>query len=191
MHNYVAIDKNIWSNKKFKSLPGTDCKILYLYLISNPAITLTGIYSLDLDDCKLKTQLNSKFNECLIEVTNGKYNIDFDKEKEIVWVKTRFERITAISNSPKIIVGAILELNTIDHKFKNSFIEKYKEELEPFLFRLKGYKIKKEEFLTEEFLLNASKIYSTKAGIKKFVETKGVDSEKIDSILNRILPNLK
>ena len=187
MLQYIPFYLQIWSNKKFKSLPNSDCRILYLYLIGNPALTLTGIYNIDIDDCRLKTRLNDKFDASFDEVSSGKYGINFDKENEIIWIKSRFERIPN-NKSGKIIVGVMDELNTIKHPFREEFIKLYHEEIKPYLWRIKGYKLTHEEIQSEDFIINAARIYPDKRSLKGFILNKGISEQRIDEIIAKVLP---
>ena len=188
MLTYTPFYINIWSNKKFKLLPNSDCRILFIYLIANHSLTMTGIYNIDIDDCRLKTRLGEKFDECFNEVTGGKYHISYDIAEEMIFIKSRFERIPS-RNSPKVITGVIGELNDITHPFKDEFLKIYQAELKPYLWRVNGYKLTSDELQSDDFIYNASKLYNNRRSLKEFLMNKGVGEERIDQTINRILPN--
>ncbi len=189
--NYIPLYTGIWNDKNFKKMPNSDCRILFIYLFANPAVTLSGIYIIDKEECQIKSRLTQvDFDKAFTEITtNGKYNIMWDNEKEIIWVMNRFKLIP--NKSPKVIAGVIDELNMMTHPFKEKFIELYKDELQPFMWRMKGVKLSREEISTEDFVMNAAKIYNSKISLKQFMMNRGVAEQKIDKILLRILPNLK
>ena len=188
MLDYVQFYTHIWSDKKFRSLTSSDSKILFIYLFSNKNITLTGIYEFDMEECKMKTRLKTKFDESFEELIS-KDMIKFDAKEELVWIINRFKHIS--TKSPKVIAGAIEELNRLEHDFKKLFIRKYSDILKPFMFRVTGHEVPREELLTEEFLLNANKLYHSKQSLKNFLMTKGIAEQKLDSLIARVLPGLE
>ena len=187
MLNFVPIYTRIWSDKKFKKL-SRDGKILFLYLFANESITLTGIYELDLDICRLKVSLNDSFDKTFTEVIDNNL-IEWDKDKELIWIINRFKLIP--TKSPKVIAGAVKELENINHQFKNKFIEKYKSYIKNELYRLKEYEQKPNEFLEPEQINNLVKFYTSKNSLKKFLINRGCTEAKIDDVIKTILPNLK
>ncbi len=192
MLNYVPFYSGIWSDKKFKKLPDSDSRVVFIYAFTNPSISLTGIYEFDKEECQLKSRLKStEFEKTFTEVcASGKYNIEWDEEQSLIFVTNRFRLIP--TKSPKVIVGAIEELNRLGkHPFREKFILKYKSILEPFLFRLDGHVTKSSDILTEDFILNASKIYNSKESLTNFMLRRGIDAEKISTIINDVLPQMK
>jgi hypothetical protein len=154
-------------------------------LFANESVTLTGIYELDLEVCKLKVNLNSNFENTFKEIID-KDLIAWDKDREMVWVINRFKLIP--TKSPKVIVGAINELNHLKHDFKAQFIKMYDFILKPYLFKLEGYEIKKEDFLNDEMLISLQKIYHKKEDIKNFLTNRGVSEQRIDEIMPKVFP---
>ena len=78
------------------------------------------------------------------------------------------------------------ELNKINHPFVKLFIEKYKEVLAGYIFRIKGHE-EDSDLLSDENVKNLGKIYPNKAGVKKFLERRGIGVEKIDEVIGRVL----
>jgi len=187
MNNFVLIYTKIWNDKKFRKLSANG-KLIFLYLITNENLSLSGIYELDYEECQIKMKLNNNFDDSFQELINSKM-IEWDNENEIIWIINRFKFIT--SKSAKVIVGAIEELNQINHKFKDLFIKKYDNIISPFFFKLDGHKIKEDDVKNDEFIINASKIYNTRSSLKRFFENKGIEIKKIDEIITRVLPNLR
>ena len=184
MLEFVPLYTKIWSDKKFKILT-RDAKLLFFYLFANESVTLTGIYELDLDVCKLKVNLNSKFGDAFNEIAEKKF-IAWDESEEVVWVVNRFKLIP--TKSPKVIVGVINELNQLKHPFKEEFLKKYDSILKPFFFKLDGFEVKKADFLSDDMLINLHKIYHKKEDIKNFLLNRGVTEQKIDEILPKVFP---
>lgn len=183
--NYIPLYTGIWSDRKFKNLKDNDNRILFIYLFGNPQITLTGIYPLDLDVCRMKIKSLRRFEEVFDEnVKSGV--IEWDAKEEIVWVVNRFKLIP--NKSTKVVIGTIDELNQISHPFRDRFIDRYKEELQPYFWRLKGQKVSVEEICTEDFILNAAKLYTNKKSLKQFMLNRGISEHRIDEIIPRVLP---
>jgi len=189
MLDYIQFYTSIWSDKKFKNLKNSDSRILFIYLFTNKNITLTGIYEIDVEECILKSRLDNKEFKSAFDdiIANGL--IKFDARDGLIWIVNRFKLI--LPKSAKVIVGAIEELNRLDHHFKKEFIEKYNDILHPFIFRLGNYKLTENQVYGEEFILNAAKIYNSRDSLRRFVINKGFDAERLDSIIDKVLPNLK
>jgi hypothetical protein len=190
MLNYIPFYTHIWSDAKFKRLSDADNQILFIYLIGNPAINLTGIYEIDFEFCPVRKKLRRPFDEVFDELVKSQM-VKWDSENEIIFVVNRFKAMMKMSTSPKIITGAINELNQMSHRFRQDFIEKYKPDIKNFLWQLKESKITTDEILTDEFIVNVSKIYSSKQALKNFVMNRGVSERRIDEVISRVLPNLK
>lgn len=189
MLNFIPLYTNIWTDKGFRKLPN-DSRLLFLYLISNESITLTGIYTLDIDVCKLRVKLNNNFDEIFQNVISSKM-VEWDAAAETIFIVNRFKLIP--TNSAKVLMGAIKELNMTTHPFREDFITKYKEQVEPFLCMVKGYsnKYSVEHFYKEDTIKNLARVYSNRLPLKRFLMNRGGQERRIDEIINRILPNLK
>jgi len=196
MLNYTPLYTHIWSDKKFKSL-SRDGKLLFFYLIANEAITLTGIYELDLEICRIKVNLNNNFDNAFKEIKERKM-IEWDTENEIIWVVNRF-KLMPNNNSPQVIRGTLKELNLMKHPFKDKFIEKYKN-MNLFKSGLNTYNkaleekiVPKEVILTEEFILDSLKFYTTKFKLKEFLWrlNPALAEADMDNMINKVNPNLK
>lgn len=192
-NTYISVVTKIWSDKKIRELSAEELT-LFLYCLINPEITLTGIYEIDMEICQLRLEnkMNGKFDQAFQEIIDNNL-IAWDANKSLIWVINRFKYILTIAKSPKLIAGAINELNFIIHPFKDKFIEKYKEDLKPELWREKeharDYSV--DYFLEPDNIINFSKHYTDKVGLKKFLMSRGCAEQRIDDILPRVLPNLK
>jgi len=186
MDNYVPLYVRIWSDNKFKVL-SIEARLLFLYLIANHRINLTGIYEIDLEVCKAESRVNG-FNGAFAEIEKSSL-MAYDISSNFIWIRNRFKLLP--NHSTKVIVGAIEELNKNETIFKNPFIERYKKILQPHLYKLHGYQVNQEELLSEEQIGYIAKLYNSKQSIKKFLINKGINEGRIDEVINRVLPNLK
>ena len=175
MQKYIPFYTHIWSDKGFKKL-SSDARQLFIYMFTNESITLCGIYEFDLDVCKLRVNLNGDFDEIFQEVVSSKM-IGWDQEKEIIWVINRFKLLP--NKSAKVIAGVIDEIKKIKHQFTEDFKKKYKEDLEPFMFRMPGHKYEVEDLLHPDQLNYLSKIYNSKDSLKGFLMNKGISEFKL------------
>ncbi len=181
MPSYKHFHCQIWGDKKFKKL-SADAKLLFIYLFTNERVTLTGIYEPDLDIARIHCAVKD-FDKVFQEVIDST-NIKWDNENEVIWIVNRFKYIP--TRSPKVLVGVAEELNKINHPFVKLFIEKYKEVLAGYIFRIKGHE-EDSDLLSDENVKNLGKIYPNKAGVKKFLERRGIGVEKIDEVIGRVL----
>ena len=192
MSQYLPFYTDIWSDKNFKRIIQQDGNYLkiYMYLVFNPHITLTGIYDVDLDECQHKTRTGDAFESVFKSIVSGDYNIEFDSACDKVFIVNRFKYLP--SHSPKVVAGAIAELNHLSHPFKQAFIKKYHAMLEPFMFKLDGFKPNPHDnFNAEEFVINASKLYNSRTSLTRFLANRNMPAETIESIISKVLPNIK
>lgn len=199
MDKYVQMYTGTWGDKKFRNLPSSDCRLMFMYLFSNSKVNLSGIYQLDLDVMRIETRINDlQFQEAFDYLTSSTSvaNIDWDKNTETIWVMNRFKLIP--NKSPKIVVGVLDELNIIKHQFKTAFIKRYHDDIKDYLWRLNGFKKSQDTdipnsslSLTDEFIINASRIYSGKTSLKKFFINRGFTEYEIETAITRLLPNIK
>lgn len=133
--SYSPTYHNKWRDNKHKNLSPNKNKqgygkLIFHYLYSNSEVGLTGIYELELFEAShyigiseeeiLETIKTEMRDMVLIEQHNGSLTI---------FVLNRFKLLPNI-NSPQVIKGVWRELNTLGkHKFKEIFIERYKEYL--------------------------------------------------------------
>jgi len=184
VYKFVNIYTRIWSDRKFRSL-SAEGMIVFFYLILNDNLTLTGIYELDSDVARIKTNLGERFSTALEEVIKVGL-VEYDDDAGVIWLTNRFKLM--VSKSPKVLAGVVDELNQIQHPFKLKFVKKYKDELEPHLYRMKEYKNQSSDgFLDDESMKNIVKLYNGKEGAKRFLMKRGLTPEKIDVVLARIL----
>jgi len=199
MLKYVPLYTEIWSDPFFKRLPDSDCRLMFIYLFGNGGITLSGIYSIDLEEAQVKLRMGKEqFEKAFKHLTEEpeKTNIYWDAEKEIVWVVNRFKLIP--NKSPKIVVGLIDELNLIKHPFKEKFLERYLDDIKDYHWRMRTNKPRRQEEpapepieLTDKFLIDASKIYNGKRSLKGFMMNRGFTEHDVDIAIERVLPHLK
>lgn len=189
MLNYIPFYTHIWSDKKFNKL-SISARFMFIYLFANDSISLTGIYELDLDVCKLKIKLNGDFEKTFKEVIESGL-IRWDETTDIIFIINRFKLIP--NKSPKVIQGAINELNIINHPFKEEFLKIYGK-MEYFKFykpNLKDFDHSEVDLLNEEQILGLAKLGWHKQRLKKFFLDRNYSEQKIDEVINSFLPNLK
>ena len=187
-NSYIPLYSCIWRDKSFKLLSNAEAQLLFLHIISNDGISLTGIFQLDLDICKASVKRVVNFDLAFNEVVKSNM-VEWDSECGLIWIKNRFKLIP--TKSAKVILGAIGELNMLEHPFKDKFVKKYHDEINPFRWAMKGVNMTQDEMLAESNLLNIAKIYNSKKSVKGFLMNRGVKEERIDEVLNRTLLNLK
>ena len=188
MLNYIPFYTHIWNDKKFKSLPDNDNRILFIYLFANSQVTLTGIYELDLETCMLKAKTKRPFKDVLNEIVDSKM-IMWDDKNDVVFIVNRFKLIP--NKSPKIIQGVINELNLLKHPFKDEFINTYNTYFGNYKPLLNEYSNQEVNILTPEQIMSFSKLGWQKQRIKTFYMNEGYPEQKIDELLLRYFPNLK
>jgi hypothetical protein len=186
--SYIPLYSCIWRDRIFKSLPSSDAQLLFLNILSNDSMSLTGIYQLDIDMCHASVKKIIDFDTAFCQVVSSGM-VEWDEVSTLIWVRNRFKFIP--TKSAKVILGAIKELNMIDHPFKEDFIKKYHDEINPFRWALKGNQVTQEELVADEQLLSIAKIYNSKKAVKNFLINRGLKEERIDEIINRTLSNLK
>ena len=169
-------------------LTDNDSRILFIYLFANPAITLTGIYNLDIEICEKKVKSKRDFAEVLKELVDLKM-VKWDAEEEMIFVINRFKLIN--NKSAKIISGAITELNRITHPFKNNFISLYKEFFGNYKPILNGFDDSGHELLNKEQVASFMKLGWQKERIKKFYMDRHFTEQKIDEVLSLYFPNMR
>lgn len=121
MPRYSPIVSTIWHDKKFRHF-SINAKILFIYMFSNESINLMGIYEFDEDEAKHRLSLEkSQFDAALVEIEQaGK--IMFDREAGTLWVKSYFKYQ---AKSPQVLTMVSGDLNTVQPKFTQAFLEKY------------------------------------------------------------------
>lgn len=185
--NYIPFYTHIWSDKNFKKLKDNDNRILFIYLFGNPQVTLTGIYSLDLDICKLKAKTLRNFDEVFKEnVDSGM--IKWDNKSDTIFIINRFKFIP--NKSAKIIQGVISELNMINHQFKDDFVKIYNDYFGNYKPILKDYEDKEFNLLTTEQIKSWVTLGWQKPRIKKFYMDRNYTEQKIDEVINQHFPHL-
>lgn len=123
MAEFRTVHSKMWRDSWFTELD-IDGKLLWVYLITNQAASLTGIYHLSVKFAAFETGLSQeRINTLLAQfVLSGK----IEYENEIVWVR-RMRRYQAQNeSSPKIKPRIIKDLEEIpDCKIKRMYIEAY------------------------------------------------------------------
>jgi len=82
----VCIDNQFWGNGDFINL-SRKVKLLYLYVSTNPAIGLSGIYSLSFGSIENALWTNKTHAERMLKSLPG---IEYDYEREIIYVRNHF-----------------------------------------------------------------------------------------------------
>ena len=185
MANYSPLYHNTFHDRKFKKL-SMEAKLLFLFLIGNGGIGLTGIYDLDPDVTNLVLGLSKSFEAGMQELVSVGM-VKWDAENNIVWVVNRFKLLVA--KNSKVIVGALNEITNMDHPFKSEFIAKYKEILSPFLYKVQEQA--PSSLIEESQLHYLVKIYSSKHSLKRFLMDRGVTEVQVDRAIEKHLPALK
>lgn len=123
MAEFRTVHSKMWRDSWFTELD-IDGKLLWVYLITNQAASLTGIYHLSVKFAAFETGLSQeRINTLLAQfVLSGK----IEYENEIVWVR-RMRRYQAQNeSSPKIKPRIVKDLDEVpDCKIKRMYIEAY------------------------------------------------------------------
>ena len=193
MLDFVPFYVHIWSDKKVKELTAEQT-VLFIYLFANEAITLCGIYELDIELCehRLQNKLHGKFREAFQVLIDAEF-IAFDNARHIIWVINRFKILRKMSESEKIVAGVMKELRFMTHPFKERFIERYADLLRHQIWRLpeQENKLDPDYFLDPTQLRELNKFYKSRHSLKSFLLHRHCSEEKIDDTLAKVLPNLK
>lgn len=186
MPNFTALYHNTFQDKKFCALH-IESQLLFLYLLANNNINLVGIYDLnpELVNFELK-KCTRGFNINVLELISNKM-VKWDPENNKIWIINRFKLLA--NRNPKVIIGALNSLEALDHPFRKEFIEKYKDALKPYLYKIEHQA--PSSFLDENQLQYLVKIYHTKVMLKRFLIDRGVSEAQIENALAKYLPNLK
>jgi len=179
MINYVPFYTKLWSDKKFKGLPLTS-KFLFIYLFTNEAVTLCGIYVLDIEVCQARVKLGDDFKPAMDKIIEAGM-VKWDESTDTIFIVNRFKYIP--NKSPKIIKGVINELNLINHPFKQEFLNIYKNDLGVYKTTLLGYNAEEDNLLTPEQIKAFVKLGWQKERIKKFYTDRNYPEERVDAIL--------
>ena len=189
MLNFIPFYTRIWSDKRFKRL-STEGRLLFIYLFANEAVTLTGIYELDIDVCAVKVKLNGAFRLAISEIVESEL-IRWDEEQGIVFVINRFKLIP--NKSPKVYQGAINELNIIKHPFRDEFIQRYKGQLGNYIVNLNDYRHSMQEvdLLNKEQIGDFMKLGWEEKRIKRFYTDRSYPEARIDEVLRDIFNRVR
>jgi len=139
----------------------------------------------------MRVRLNDEFNDALNRIVACDM-VKWDGATDIIFVVNRFKLIPN-NLSPKVLRGAINELNLIKHPFKKDFIELYKDKfITPdcnYLSILQDYK-ENADLLNKEQARSFAKLGWHKERIKKFYIDRQYPEQRIDEIINEALPHL-
>jgi len=182
--NYTPFYAKLWSDKKFKALP-LSSRFLFIYLFTNEAVSLCGIYELDIETCQMRVKLGDDFKDAMNRII-GSNMVKWDESSDTIFVVNRFKHIP--NKSPKVLKGVINELNLIRHSFKQEFLDLYKDDLGEYKPTLLGYEQGDVDLLTAEQIKAFMKLGWQKERLKKFYIDRGYPEQRIDAILEKILP---
>jgi len=185
MTNFIPFYTKLWSDKKFRALP-LSSRLLFIYLFTNDAINLTGIYELDLETCQLRVRLNDEFKDAMNRVIVNNM-IKWDEANDMVFVINRFKHIP--NKSPKVLRGVVNELDLIKHPFREEFLSLYKNDLKEYKATLLGYKDDM-DLLTEEQIKAFMKLGWQKERIGRFYIDRGYPEQRVSTIVNEILQRI-
>lgn len=194
MLNYAPLYTHIWRNKEFRQLNDKQ-KLLFIYIFSNPDVTLSGIYSFDEQMAQINLSIadfDKEFKELLIKC---KDTLLYDNKEGVIWIVNRFKKMPN-KTSDKVLKGVMRELGLFEHRFKEDFIQKYYEFIKNHLHLIqRGYKNKEDDstfdWTAPEKINQLTKIYSQPDDLKRFLENRNVPATKIEDVLKKILYGVK
>lgn len=120
--DYNSVHSKIWNDKKVRRL-SKDGKLLFMYMLTNTGLTMSGLYDFDPEEAAKKTGLtDDQFHCALRQMLEGQL-IAFDEDSWRLWVINKF------SYSPKSVqvckhVAAQL-INEYEKPFVREFVRKY------------------------------------------------------------------
>lgn len=123
MAEFRTIHSKMWRDSWYAELD-VDGKLLWVYLITNGAASLTGIYHLPVRIAAFETGMNQERVSTLLSqfVLSGK----IEYENEIVWIRRMRKYQAANETSPKIAQRILKDLDEIpDCKVKRMYLGQY------------------------------------------------------------------
>jgi len=185
MTNFIPFYTKLWSDKKFRALP-LSSRLLFIYLFTNDAVNLTGIYELDLETCQLRVRLDGEFQDAMNRITASSM-VKWDGNNDMIFIVNRFKHIP--NKSPKVLRGVVNELNLIKHPFKEEFLTLYKDDLKEYKATLLGYD-EDVDLLTSEQVKAFVKLGWHKERIGRFYTDRGYPEQRVGVILDEILQKI-
>ena len=88
---YRTIETKFWKDPKVRAA-STEVKLFFLYLITNDYTHVSGIYNLPIVIASLETRMTERKIGMGYRYLIQEQLVDYDEEREIVWVKTMFSK---------------------------------------------------------------------------------------------------
>lgn len=121
MADFRQVHCKTWRDDWFSELP-TDAKLLWLYLITNQATSVSGIYQLPVKFIAFETGLEKDRILQILDTFKSDGKIDFDDS--VIWVK-KFRDYQA-TKSNKVEKRIMLDFNSLpDCRVKGIYAQKY------------------------------------------------------------------
>ncbi len=120
---YRSVETKIWQDSKIRHL-NTNCKLVFIYLITNKHSHYCGLYYLPLQLIEIELGISIKDVMLAIENLILHKLIKYDNDTYIIWVVNMFN-YQCKSSQTKLITGAKKYLEGIDSYIVNEFEEHY------------------------------------------------------------------
>lgn len=125
---YRSVEPKIWQDVKFHKL-NKDCKLLFLYLITNPHSHYSGIYHLPLEYIEYETGISTKEIVSAIANLSVFPIVKYDTDNSIVWV-VKMAKYQCKSNNGKaisetLITGLRHHIENIESSLVDEFCDFY------------------------------------------------------------------
>lgn len=123
MAEFRSIHCKTWRDDWFPELD-IDAKLLWLYLITNQAASVSGIYQLPKKFIAFETGIDIARVTQLIDMFRSDGKIEYDEDTSVVWVRKMREYQS--NGSPKVQKRIETDFNTIpDCRVKGIYAQKY------------------------------------------------------------------
>jgi len=133
----------------------------------------------------MRVKLGDDFNEAINRIIDSNM-VKWDCDTDTIFIVNRFKHIP--NKSAKVLKGVINELNLIKHPFKQEFLDLYKDDLGEYKPTLLGYEQGDVDLLTTEQIKAFMKLGWQKERLRKFYIDRRYPEQRIDEILEKILP---
>lgn len=178
MSKTIMFNSRFWEDSYISNLDPTE-KLLFLYFITNPRISLSGIYEIPIRNISLDTGIDKEMIEKIL--------IRFGEDKKIVykdgWICVLNYPKYQNYNSPFVVKGVDNELKLLPIGLLDFFIREYQYPLDTLYIGLKG---KGKEKGKDKDILNEGENF------EKFWKAypRKIAKKKAESIFRRIDPLL-
>lgn len=148
MTNYCALYTNIWNDAKFTEY-APEQQLIFIYLISNPACKISGIYQVSPKHIAVATNINRNTVVDTLKSFDPK-TLEYDAAAGIVFIKNCFKYNMNKIGNPNTMIDSLMKSASINNHddFWSEFCQKYEEKLTSLMSRIKKFDSTNNTFLS-------------------------------------------